>query len=475
MDRDSTRDFLSGEPLDVLIVGAGIVGSGIARDAAMRGLRVGLVEQYDVAAGTSGRSSRLLHGGLRYLAQGRVGLVRESSREKKTLARIAPHLAQPLAFIFPSYKGTGWPLWKLTVGVKVYDWLCGGNLGSSTSLSSSDLLTLLPDLNPNQLTGAVRYYDALTSDARLVIDTLRSAAGHGAHILTHAKLHDVEKADGLWSCRVEDAVAGSTLTVRARSVVSATGPWGAQSPNHSLNLRLTKGVHLVVKRDRLPIPDAVVMTEGKRILFCIPWGDRTVIGTTDTDFEGRVEDVSVGHEDVSYILNVVNRHFASTALTANDVVSEWAGLRPLIADFGASESEISRTHKIAEPATGWIEVGGGKLTTYRLMAEEVVDRLVRTQQLSATPCRTEEEPLLPRSETEGVSQVLPPLPSQSLVEHYCAKEWALHVEDVMIRRTRWHHYVEDRSALADQVADWMQQSLGWSDAQRESERTAYVG
>jgi len=187
--RASRAEAIERDELDVLVIGGGIVGAGVARDAAMRGLSVGLVEQHDLAFGTSSRSSRLLHGGLRYLAQGHIGLVWEASREKRVLHRIAPHLAEPLPLVFPTYRGAGWPLWKMRIGVKLYDLLCGGrNLGPSSSLSRSKLLEHLPDVNPENLTGAVRYYDGLTNDARLVLDTLRSAAEQGATILNYSRL-----------------------------------------------------------------------------------------------------------------------------------------------------------------------------------------------------------------------------------------------------------------------------------------------
>ena len=294
----------------MLIIGGGIVGSGVARDAAMRGLRVGLAEQHDFAFGTSSRSSRLLHGGMRYLAQGRLGLVRQSSVEKRILHRIAPHLAEPLAFLFPTYRGTDWPLWQLRIGVKIYDLLCGGkNFGKSVSLSRAETMKRTPTLNADQLTGAVRYFDALTNDARLVLDTLRSAAKAGATVLNYFKFKDAHRESGLWRCEAEDRLTGQNHSLRARAVVNATGPWADGLPHSHVKLRLTKGIHLVIDRRRLPVPNAVVMTEGKRILFVIPWGERVILGTTDTDYRGSLEDVRADREDIDYVLRVVNRFF----------------------------------------------------------------------------------------------------------------------------------------------------------------------
>src|SRR5436190_9433154 len=266
--RANTLRALQESPLDLLIIGGGIVGSGIARDAAMRGLRVGLVEQHDFAFGTSSRSSRLLHGGMRYLAQGRVGLVREASVEKKIIHQIAPHLAEPLPFIFPVYRGNrDWGLWQLNIGVEIYDLLCGGrNLGNSTWLSDEATLDKVPALRSDGLNGAVRYFDGFTNDARLVMDTLRSAAKHGAVLLNYCRYQNASR-DGFWTCQLQDRFAAQKISVQARAVVNATGPWADGLPHSHVQLRLTKGIHIVVERSRVPMPETVVMTEGKRILF----------------------------------------------------------------------------------------------------------------------------------------------------------------------------------------------------------------
>ncbi|MEZ0266712.1 MAG: FAD-dependent oxidoreductase, partial [Phycisphaerae bacterium] len=255
--RRTALDALRNDVLDVLVIGGGIVGAGVARDAALRGLRVGLVEQYDFASGTSGRSSRLLHGGLRYLAQGRIGLVRQASREKKILAAIAPHLVRPLAFTFPTFKGSGWPRWKLRLGVKLYDWLNpGGNLGRSTGLSFDDVRASVPGIRTEDLTGGVRYFDALTNDARLVIDTLRSAAVGGAIVANYVALASASRDGATWRCHLRDAETGEEFDARARAVVNAAGAWAARFPASRVRLRLTKGIHVVVDRARLPVTDA---------------------------------------------------------------------------------------------------------------------------------------------------------------------------------------------------------------------------
>jgi len=472
--RNTRIQSVTDETLDLLIIGGGIVGAGVARDAAMRGLKVALVEQHDFAFGTSSRSSRLLHGGLRYLAQGRVGLVHEASVEKKIIHHIAPHLADPLPFIFPTYRDNKhWVLWQLKIGVKIYDLLCGGrNLGNSTWLNKADVLAKVPALSPMNLNGAVRYYDGFTNDARLTLDTVRSAANAGATVLNYCRFNDAKRSN-LWECELEDRLAQRNLNLRARAVVNATGPWADGLPHSRVKLRATKGIHLVVERARVPVPDTVVMTEGKRILFAIPWGERTILGTTDTDYNGSLDEVLADAGDIGYVLQVTNQFFPNAKLRAADVISTWAGLRPLIANPNGKPSDISRSHDIKNPEPGWWDVAGGKLTTYRLMAEQTVDRIVREQRLQAQPCVTAKEPLLPESETRGVSGILPPAVTRAAVAHYCDREWAVHLDDVMLRRTSWHYYWRDAAAKAAQVADWMGEPLEWTDAERAAERSRY--
>ena len=363
---------------DLLVVGGGIVGAGVARDAASRGLKVLLVEQSDFASGTSSRSSRLLHGGLRYLAQGRIGLVREASVEKMRLSRLAPHLSQSLAFVFPVWEGALVSRWKLALGVRIYDLLCGGrNLGKSRSYKRDALLDKVPGLNADRLRGGVRYFDALTNDARLVIDTLRSAVAEGATLLNYTAYVSGEPADGGWRGVLKDHLDG-TAEVRVKAVVNATGAWAAGLPHSGVRLRLTKGVHLVVDHTRLPVADAVVLPEGKRILFVIPWGERVILGTTDTDYAGDPADVRTDAADAEYVLGIVNAAFPAAKLVAADVISTWAGVRPLIAPPRAKAgdpSDTSRNHTIRMPEPGWFDVAGGKLTTYRLMAEQTVDKV----------------------------------------------------------------------------------------------------
>jgi glycerol-3-phosphate dehydrogenase len=479
--RENALQSLAHTPLDVLIIGGGIVGSGVARDAAMRGLRVGLVDQHDFAFGTSSRSSRLLHGGLRYLAQGRIGLVREASVEKTIIHHIAPHLAEPLPFIFPTYRENKyWRLWQLKIGVKIYDLLCGGrNYGKSTWLNANELKGKIPGLKTDGITGAVRYFDGFTNDARLTLDTLRSAVKAGATVLNYCRFRDSRRAD-LWECEVEDKLTGQMFHVQACNVVNATGPWADGLPHSQVKLRVTKGIHVVVGRSRVILPETVVMTDGKRILFAIPWGARTILGTTDTDYRGALDQVTADASDIDYVLQLANQFFPKVKLIPADVISSWAGLRPLLADASGKPSDISRSHEIKNPEPGWWDVAGGKLTTYRLMAEQAVDQIVAAIKANNetprkfAPCVTAAEALLPANETQNISGILPPEFCRRVVEHYCTNEWAVHLDDVMMRRTSWHHYHRDAAQKAEHVAHWIGELLGWNSEQRAAELARYL-
>ena len=475
---DAIRSMRDGGTLDVLVVGGGIVGSGVARDAAMRGLRTALIDRHDFAFGTSSRSSRLLHGGLRYLAQGRIGLVREASVEKVVISRIAPHLAAPLPFIFPTHRGTEWKRWKLAIGVKAYDLLCSGqNLGKSEVLSQDETLAKLPGLDPKGLTGAVRYFDGLTNDARLVLDTIRSAAAAGAIVANYAALEHATADGETWKCRVSDRLdKGADVELRARCVVNATGAWAETLAASGVELRLTKGVHLVVDRARLSIPDAVVMAEGSRILFAIPWGQRVILGTTDTDYDGPIDTPVCDESDVRYVLGVANATFPTAHLEPRDVISSWAGLRPLIAGGSNGKgkpSDISRRHQIRMTHPGWLDVAGGKLTTYRLMAEQTVDEVVAYTKRPAAACTTDKTPLLSNGHSPRYSGILPPDVSPAACEHFVKNEWAVTLSDIMIRRTSWRYYHHDHLDVAAKVAGWMAELLGWDEAKRERELLAY--
>jgi glycerol-3-phosphate dehydrogenase len=237
---------------------------------------------------------------------------------------------------------------------------------------------------------------------------------------------------------------------------------------------VTKGIHLVVDKAKVPVAETVVMTEGKRILFAIPWGERTILGTTDTDYNGPIDDVRADVTDIGYVLKVTNQFFPAAKLVAADVISAWAGLRPLVADPSGKPSDISRAHEIHNPEPCWWDVAGGKLTTYRLMGEQTVDQIVRKLHNGSARCRTAQEPLLPVAETAGVSGILPPEVSRRTVEHFVGREWAVHLDDVMVRRTSWHYYFVDAPRIAERVADWMGELLGWSVETRNAELERYA-
>jgi glycerol-3-phosphate dehydrogenase len=376
--------------------------------------------------------------------------------------------------VFPTYRGTQWPRWKVSLGAKLYDLLCGmRNFGYSSVLSPKQTSALLPGIAAEGITGSVRYFDALTNDARLVLDTLRSAENHGAKTFNYLRLDGAQNQNGIWHCELRDVLSSETQTVCARTVVNATGPWSDRLPNSSTTLRLTKGVHLVIDRARLPIPDAVVMTEGDRILFAIPWGERVILGTTDTDYDGPLQHPTCDEADTGYVLDVANSAFPESSLTTCDVISQWAGLRPLVADPHGNPSDISRRHEVLMSQPGWWDVTGGKLTTYRLMAEETVDAIVKFTNATVPRCRTASEPLLSEAADRLASGILPPEVSPEVVQHCCTREWVRRLDDLMIRRTSWRYYLTDHLEVAAQVADWMSRPLGWSDLMRSAEIGRY--
>jgi glycerol-3-phosphate dehydrogenase len=302
-----------------------------------------------------------------------------------------------------------------------------------------------------------------------VIDTLRSAAEHGAKVFNYAMMAKSQRdADG-WLCDVQDRLTNDIFRIRARVVVNATGAWADLLPASRVPLRLTKGAHLVIDRTRLPINDAIVMTDENRILFAIPWGKRVILGTTDTDYDGDRDAPICDRADAEYILRITNASFPTAALTFAAIKSTWAGLRPLI-DGGKSgaPSDISRKHLIEMTEPGWIDVAGGKLTTYRLMAEQTVDRILSHLNLDARPCATATTPLL-----APFSGVVPPDVTRDAVEHFCSNEWAVHLDDVMTRRTSWRHYVDDLDAVAEQVSRWMSEILDWDGSNRQEEIASF--
>jgi glycerol-3-phosphate dehydrogenase len=381
-DRQSLAD-----PFDLLIIGGGITGAGAARDAARRGLRVALLDQGDLASGTSSRSSKLVHGGLRYLEQGEFSLVFEAVAERRILQEIAPHLVNPMPFLFPVFGGSRRGVFTINVGMWLYD---GLSLFRSPkihkNLSVRQVRAQEPSLRSEGLKGAPVYYDCATDDARLTLETALDAAAHGAVLATHTRVTGFVRGSGgrVQGVDAVDVLSGETLQIQATAVINATGPWsdrtrGLDDHITSNRLRPTKGIHIVIESERLKLAHAVVgfHPEDGRVFFSIPWGEQTYIGTTDTDFQGDPGEAAATSEDVDYVLGASAFYFPDAALTRADVISTWAGVRPLICEEAAgNESSVSREHLIRLDEDGLITIAGGKLTTYRRMGAEVVDKAV---------------------------------------------------------------------------------------------------
>ncbi len=402
--RSDYLDRLQKETFDLVVVGGGITGAAIARDAVLRGLSVALLERGDFAFGTSSRSSKMVHGGLRYLKGRHVRLVRESLHERGILLRLAPHLVQPVPFLMPVYQGAPDGRLKLKMGLTAYDMLAG-TLGISrhTALSQKKILAEEPLLRREGLTGGFRFYDCLTNDARLTLATVRTAAKKGAIAVNYVEAVGLEReGERVAGVRFRDGVAGREGTVRARVVVNATGPWNDRlRAMGGLNavLRPTKGVHVVFPRSRFGLTTTTVIVYGGRTVFAVPYGDCAYVGTTDTDYSGDPGDAVTDAADVAYLVEAVNQQFEGVRVSAADVISSWAGVRPLVAEEGApTASDVSRDYVIDVGPEGMYSIAGGKLTTCRSMAESLVDRVVEQEGerfgWQAKPCRTRTLPLI---------------------------------------------------------------------------------
>jgi glycerol-3-phosphate dehydrogenase len=400
--RASYLDRFQRQTFDLVIIGGGITGAGIARDASMRGLSVALLEKGDFAAGTSSKSSKMIHGGLRYLKHLQIRLVRESLREREVLLKIAPHLVHPFPYILPVYEGGPDSRLRLKVGLVAYDLLAGSRrVGHHRMLSANELLRIEPALRRDGLRGGFRYFDCLVDDARLTLVTIRSAAQHGAAIVSYAEVTDLERdEDRVTGVRFRDRLDGRTGAIGGRVVVNATGPWtdelrakGEAAPM----LRPTKGIHLTLPHSRLPLSAIVAFPAlDDRLIFAVPLGDCTYVGTTDTDYTASPDQARADAADVDYLLGSVNATFQEAHLSPSDVISTWTGVRPLVFEEGAP-SDVPRDYEIQIGPPGLVSIAGGKLTTYRAMAEELLDRVLAQEGKrfgwSASPCRTAETSL----------------------------------------------------------------------------------
>jgi glycerol-3-phosphate dehydrogenase len=395
--REHALGVLGRERFDVLVIGGGINGAAIARDAALRGLRVGLVEQGDFASGTSSRSSRLIHGGLRYLEYGYLHLVFESSRERRLLLQLAPHLVRPLAFTWPVYDRARVPRWKLEAGLFLYDALSlFRNVERHQSLDRDAVLAREPGLRRDGLGGGAMYYDASTDDSRLTLANALGAEAAGAVLFNHASVRSIYPMREGIEVGVDDLLGGTSVVVRTRVAVNAAGPWTdairrLEEPSAPSSVRGTKGVHIAVPRDRVRNRHAITLLSpiDQRVMFVLPGGIHTIVGTTDTPTDAPPEQVRAGEGDIAYLLGSINAFFPEARLARGDVVSAWAGIRPLIASgYTSGASSASREHAIVWTRGGVLTITGGKLTTYRAMAEEAVDALVKRLGGAAEGCST---------------------------------------------------------------------------------------
>ena len=503
---------MAGETLDVLVIGGGVVGAGAALDAVTRGLRVGLVEARDYAAGTSSRSSKLIHGGLRYLEQLDLGLVREALRERALiLNRLAPHLARPVPFIYPLQHRV-WERFYVGSGVLLYDTM-GGRHGVPTHqhLSRREALRQFPSLRKDALVGAVKYYDGQVDDARHTMMLARTAAEYGALCASSARVTGfLREGDRVTGARVCDLETGLEAQISARQTINAAGVWTDQvqemvGGHGQINVRASKGVHLVIPRDRIHASTGIIARTEKSVLFLIPWGGNWLIGTTDTDWNLDLAHPAASRSDVEYLLAHANR-LLKTPLTHEDVVGVYAGLRPLLSGESDDTSQLSREHAVVSPVAGLVMVAGGKYTTYRVMAKDAVDAVVHGLPWRVPPSCTETielvgahgyraawnrreqlaaesglhlariEHLLGRygslveellglvRERPNLGEPLEGAPSYLRAEAYYAAlaEGALHLDDILTRRTRISIETPDRGVkAAEEVAELVAPLLGW--------------
>jgi glycerol-3-phosphate dehydrogenase len=522
--RDALRRLAATE-FDVLVVGGGIVGAGAALDATSRGLSVALVEAHDWAWGTSSRSSKLVHGGLRYLERRDFGLVREALRERALLlTRLAPHLVRPVPFLYP-LRHRLWERCYVGAGVTLYDTMGGSRvMPRHRQLSRGAALREAPALRRDALVGAVQYYDAQVDDARYTMMVARTAADYGACVATGAEVTGfLREGERVTGAAVLDTASGAQIAVRARRVVNATGVWtdgaGRMARTRTpFSVRASKGVHLLVRRDRIPLHTGLICRTDKSVLFVIPWGRHWIIGTTDTPWEDGPAGPVADPGDVGYLLEQVNA-LLRTPLTLDDVEGVYAGLRPLLSGESDDTTRLSREHTVAEPVPGLIVVTGGKFTTYRVMAQDAVDAAAGGLEEAVPPSVTARLPILGavgfevlwnerRHLAEGsglhvarvehllkrygscipellaliaqdpaLGEPLPGAPDYLRAEavYAATHEGALHLEDVLSRRLRVAMEERDGGlAAARHVADLIGPVLGWDAADRTAELDRYV-
>ena len=492
---------LSDRTVDLLVIGGGIIGAGIARDAALRGHSVALVEQDDFASGTTSRPTRLIHGGLRYLELFDFALVRSDMRDREILLRVAPHLVFPLAFLLPFYRPSLWYQFKLRIGMQLYDALSlDKTLPKRKWLGRDETLATEPALDPDGLTGAWRFYDAqVPLVERLVIENVVDAADHGALVLNHARATSyLREGDRVGGAVVRDAIANADLKVRARLTINATGPWLDRTiaplrRTAKPLLRLTKGIHIVTPRATQQAHVLFAKRDG-RLFFVVPWLDSTIVGTTDTDYDGDPADASATEEDVRYLQDEARRAFPNAPF--DEIYFTWAGVRALVREEGVSEGQVSRKHALfdherRDGVAGVLSVVGGKITAYRAIAEEVTDlaarklgavggAAIRGSSTASTPlpgANGSRARAITAIAVGDASLAAPLCPHHKGVAaeivHAVRSEWARTIGDALLRRTALGLAPCQGLDCIDIVALLMGRLLGWDAERRTVEVDAY--
>ena len=479
--RDRALKEAATKELDLVVIGGGITGAGIAWDAASRGIHTAAFERSDFAHATSSKTSKMIHGGLRYLRNFEFSLVRESLRERKFLLENAGELVSWLPLIIPLF--SRWDELKFQTGLVLYDALANEPGRKHRRLNKEQVAATVPFLDTPELRGGLEYWDAVMDDSRLNLAVVASAAGHGALIANHTEVEDFVFADGRVSgVRVRDRINDETFTVRARQVVNATGPWGRKLDQRAgsstpIRLRPNRGAHLIVSRRRLPTESGLAMPlPGGRLLFVIPWQGKSVLGTTESTFAGELDCIGAEGQEVDFLLELAARFFPSVRLSRPDILASFAGVRPLVDAGNRSLANISREAKIVISSAGLITVAGGKYTTFRRMAEEVVDRVVersvehlRQEGRGIEPCRTKMMTL------DGV---LPPspdrIPTDEAIRRSIHREMAMTLDDLLVRRTKSVLLDEDQGlGSAERASRIMAEELGWTDAERHTQVSSF--
>lgn len=482
MPRRRLSDLTSQE-WDVVVIGGGILGAGIARDAALRGLSVALVEQADFGSGTSSRSTKLAHGGFRYLEQGQLRLVAEACRERERLLRLAPHLVHSLSFLLPVYRGDPRPLWKIRIGMTLYRWLAGRRAGGEhRTLSPQEARQAEPALSMDGLLGAVAFHDCQMDDARLCLETILDAMRLGAACANYCRVTGIEKwREQVTRVTVRDEIAGGEFSLRGRAFVNAAGPWvdrilGLLPDGHSdFALSPTKGVHLVLPPVLHGHGLYFQSRRDDRMVFLLPYGEATLLGTTDTNYTADPADATADQADVDYLFERLREVLPDTGWGSRDVITSFAGVRPLLRASRSAPSHRPREHRISQHGDNLVTIAGGKYTTYRAISEQVVDAVARSQHWRLRPCQTAEAPLVDRRPHRNTPLLCTaPRVSESDIAHACQEELAVTLEDVMRRRTRLALSAAGGPAYAEKVAGIMARELHWSAAEQQRQLTNYL-